>query len=73
MISAAVIGGALAWIGPIAYAVVTEVALLQSWTSPWTWPARPPHDWGAAICAALVLPPGLMITLMSGARDSVSD
>ena len=73
LLSAAIIGGALAWIGPIAYVVVAEVALLQAWTSPWTWPARPPHDRGAAICAALVFAAGITITAVRGARDSVSD
>jgi hypothetical protein len=73
LLCAAVIGGALAWTGPMAYVVVAEVALLQAWTSPWTWPARPPHDRGAAICAALVFAAGITITAVRGARDSVSD
>jgi hypothetical protein len=73
LLSAAVLGGLLAWIGPMAYAVVAEVALLQAWTSPWTWPARPPHDRGAALCAALVFVAGIAITTVRGARDAVSD
>ncbi|MBV9447070.1 MAG: hypothetical protein JO345_14405 [Streptosporangiaceae bacterium] len=73
LLLAAVIGGALAWIGPMAYLVIAEVALLQAWTSPWTWPARPPHDRGAAICAALVFAAGITITAVRGARDSAGD
>lgn len=73
LLSAAVLGGLLAWIGPMVYAVVAEVALLQAWTSPWTWPARPPHDRGAAVCAALVFVAGIAITTVRGARDSLSD
>ncbi|HEX6523127.1 MAG TPA: hypothetical protein VF070_24485 [Streptosporangiaceae bacterium] len=73
LLLAAVIGGALAWVGPMAYLVIAEVALLQAWTSPWTWPARPPHDRGAAICAALVFAAGITITMVRGARDSVGD
>jgi len=57
----------------MAYLVIAEVALLQAWTSPWTWPARPPHDRGAAICAALVFAAGITITAVRGARDSAGD
>jgi len=73
LLAAAVVGGALAWIGPMTYVVVAEVALSQSWTSPWTWPARPPHDRGAAICAAAVFVAGITITAVRGCRDSLSD
>jgi hypothetical protein len=73
LLSAGVLGGLLAWIGPMAYVVVAEVALLQGWTSPWTWPARPPHDQGAALCAALVFAAGIAVITIRGARDSVSD
>ena len=36
---------------------------------PWIWPARPPHDRGAAICAALVLTTGIAAVTLLGARD----
>ena len=42
-----------------------------AWTTPWVWPARPPHDRGAALCAALVLSPVVVITVR-GARDTAS-
>lgn len=68
--AAAVTGGALAWIPPMAYLVIAEYALLNNWVSPWTWPARPPHDRGAAICAAATFVAGLVVTLARGARAS---
>ena len=43
LLTAALVGGGLAWIGPLAYAAVTLPALAGSWTTPWTWaaPAQP--------------------------------
>jgi hypothetical protein len=69
LLTAAVLGGALAWIGPIAYLAVTLPALTEKWTTPWIWPARPPHDRGAAICAALVFAAGVAVITVRGARD----
>ncbi len=69
LLAAAVAGGALAWIGPIAYLAVTLPALTGHWTTPWIWPARPPHDRGAAICAALVFAAGVAVITVHGARD----
>jgi hypothetical protein len=43
------------------------------WTTPWVWPARPPHDRGAAICAALVFAAGLALITIRGSRDSVRE
>jgi hypothetical protein len=69
LLSASVIGGALAWIGPMTYTVMAEYALLAGWTSPWVWPGRPPHDRGAAVCAALVFAGGTAVITVRGARD----
>jgi hypothetical protein len=69
LLTAAVLGGALAWVGPMAYLGVTLFALTEKWTTPWTWPARPPHDRGAAICAALVFVAGVEVITVRGARD----
>jgi hypothetical protein len=69
LLTAAAAGGALAWIGPMAYLAVTLSALTGKWTTPWTWPARPPHDRGAAICAALVFVAGAAVITVRGARD----
>jgi hypothetical protein len=64
----AVLGGALAWIGPLGYLAITVPALGGHWTTPWLWPARPPHDRGAAICAGLVFAAGLTVITVRGAR-----
>ena len=73
LLTAAGLGGALAWIGPIAYLAVTLPALGGHWTTPWIWPARPPHDRGAAICAAVVFAAGIAVITVRGARDSVRE
>jgi hypothetical protein len=73
LLSAAVLGGSLAWIGPVLYWTLAEFALSFGWQSPWTWPARPPHDHGAAICAALVFAAGIAITTVRGAAGSHHD
>ena len=73
LLCAAVLGGQLAWVGPMAYLALTECALAESWTSPWTWAARPPHDLGAALCAAAVCAAGLVVVTARGARDSARE
>jgi hypothetical protein len=73
LLTAALIGGAFGWIGPLAYFVLTEGALAGGWTTLWAWPARPPHDLGAALCAAAVFAAGLMLVTVRGARESVRD
>jgi hypothetical protein len=70
LLTAAAVGGALSWIGPIGYLAVTLPALAGHWTTPWAWPARPPHDRGAAVCAAVVFAAGLVVITVRGARDS---
>jgi hypothetical protein len=70
LLSAAALGGAFGWTGPMAYWLATESVLAAHWTTPWIWPARPPHDRGAAICAALVLAAGVAAVTLLGARDS---
>jgi hypothetical protein len=68
LLVAAVLSGAFAWIGPMAYMVVTEGALAGGWTTPWIWPARPPHDVGGALCAYAVFAAGLAAVTLLGAR-----
>jgi hypothetical protein len=70
LLAAVAAGGGLSWIGPVGYLAVTLPALAGDWTTPWTWPARPPHDRGAAICAALVFAAGLAAVTLRGARDA---
>lgn len=69
LLSAAVLGGAFGWAGPMAYLLVTEGALAGAWTTPWIWPARPPHDLGGALCAYGVFAVGIALLTLIGPRD----
>jgi hypothetical protein len=73
LLAAALLGGPLAWVGPLTYLVVTLHALGAAWTTPWTWPARPPHDLGAALCAGLVFAAGVAVITARGARDAARE
>jgi hypothetical protein len=69
LLCAAAIGGAFAWAGPLAYLVITEGAFAGSWTTPWDWPTRPPHDLGGALCASAVFAAGLVLITIRGGRE----
>ena len=58
LLTATLLGGALAWVGPLAYLVVTLHALQAAWTTHGSGRPGPSHDRGAALCAALVLAAG---------------
>ena len=78
LLCAATLGGGLAWAGPTGYLVVGVYALYTQWhhpalTTPWIWPARPPHDLGAAICAGLVFTAGMTVFAVRGARDPADE
>jgi hypothetical protein len=78
LLCAAALGGGLAWAGPTGYLVVGVYGLYTQWhgpalTTPWIWPARPPHDLGAAICAGLVFTFGTAVITVRGARDPVGE
>jgi hypothetical protein len=70
LLSAAVLGGAFGWTGPMAFLLVTEGALAHRSTTPWVWPTRLPHDRGGAICACLVIAAGLVLVTVRGPRES---
>jgi hypothetical protein len=70
LLTAVAAGGAFAWAGPLAYVLVTEVALTGNPTTPWIWPGRPAHDLGGALCAAGVFAAGLLLITLRGARVS---
>jgi hypothetical protein len=74
LLAAALLGGPLAWTGPLAYLVAGVYALYTDWhppalSTPWLWPGRPPHDVGGALCAAVVFGAGLAAVTIRGARD----
>jgi len=78
LLCAVLLGGGLAWTGPTAYLVAGVYALYTQWhppalSTPWLWPARPPHDLGAAICAGLVCVGGLAAFTLRGARDRAEE
>jgi hypothetical protein len=73
LLCAVVLGGMLAWTGPVAYWVLAESALADRLTTPWIWPARPPLDRGGAICAYLVFATGLVLITVRGVRESARD
>ncbi len=78
LLCAAALGGGLAWAGPVGYLVVGVYGLYTQWhgpalTTPWIWPARAPHDVGAAICGGLVFILGMAVITVRGARDPVGD
>ena len=73
LLSAAVLGGMLAWAGPMAYLVITETMLAGGRTSLWVWPTKPPHDLGAALCAAGVFAAGAVLITLRGVRESIRD
>src|SRR4029077_15953418 len=71
---AARLGGRLAWTGPRASLVAGVYGLYTDWhppalSTPWIWPARPPHDVGGALCAAVVFAAGLAAITLRGARE----
>ena len=68
-----VTGGLLAWTLPIGYMAVCQYALLEAWTTPWTWPVRRPADRGAWICACAVFAGGLLLVTIRGPRTRLSD
>jgi hypothetical protein len=69
LLSAAALGGAFGWTGPMAYLLVTEVALTGHPTTPWVWAGHPPGDLGAALCATAVFGAGVAAVTVLGARD----
>ena len=70
LLSAVILGGAFGWTGPLAYVLVTEVALTGHPTTPWLWPARPPYDLGGALCAAGLFAAGIVLIALRGDRVS---
>jgi len=73
LLASLVTGGLLAWILSFGYLGFAEYALNEAWRNPWTWPARPPADRGAWICAALVFAVGLAAVTLRGARTRLAD
>lgn len=78
LLCAGVLGGGLCWTGPLGYLVAAVYALYTQWhppalTTPWLWPARPPHDVGGELCAGLVFACGVVVLTVRGASDRSGD
>jgi len=74
LLCAAALGAGLSWTVPTGYLIAAVYALYTqrhppALSTPWLWPARPPHDPGGAICAALVFAAGLAVITVRGARQ----
>jgi hypothetical protein len=70
LICTVLIGGHFAWVGPAGYFVVAAYGVSEAWNTPWTWPSRPPHDTGAALCAYLLLAGATLAVTVFGAREN---
>lgn len=70
LLTAAGLGGAFGWTGPLAYLLVTEVALTGRPTTPWVWAGRPPADLGAALCATAVFAAGVAVVTVLGTHGA---
>jgi hypothetical protein len=75
LLCAVLLGGPLAWTGPLTYSLAAVYALYTDWhpptmSTPWLWPGRPPHDVGGALCAAGVFAAGLIAFAVRGAREN---
>jgi hypothetical protein len=68
-----VTGGLLAWVLPLGYMAFCQYALIEAWSAPWTWPARPPADRGGWIAAMTVLAVALLAYTLRGPRTRPSD
>jgi hypothetical protein len=73
LLTSLVMGGLLAWTLPLGYMAFCQYALLEAWTTPWTWPVRPPADRGAWICACAAFVAGLLLFAILGPRTRLDD
>jgi len=73
LLSAGLLGGLLAWAGPMAYLVLAESMLAGGRSSPWVWPTKPPHNLEATLCAAGFFVAGAVLITLRGVRESVRD
>jgi hypothetical protein len=71
LLSAGLLGGLLAWAGPMAYLVLAESMMAGGRSSPWVWPTEPAHNLEAALCAAGFFVAGAALITLRGVRESV--
>lgn len=68
-----IVGGHFAWAGPAAYWAIGGYAVADHWQTPWTWPARPGNDIGAALCTFGLLAASLLAITILGPRQHSHD
>lgn len=73
IVGTVIIGGHFGWIGPGAYWALGTYATADHWQTPWTWPARPSGDVGAALCAFALLAASLLAITIVGPRQHSRD
>lgn len=69
LLSAQIAGGALAWLGTVAYTVVAEFALMEGWRTVWMWSGCSAHDLRAAWAAWLMFAAGTALFALRGSQD----
>ncbi|HEY2792323.1 MAG TPA: hypothetical protein VGJ28_08215 [Micromonosporaceae bacterium] len=67
LLTAAAVGGQFAWIGPIAYWLVTESALASALSTPLIWPTLPSNSAAAMTAAVTVAVAGFAAITVRGA------
>jgi hypothetical protein len=67
---AALFGGIMSWAGLLAYTVIAEFSLTGTWNNALLWPARPPHNLPAALCAGAVFLAGAALITLRGTRET---
>jgi hypothetical protein len=70
---AALFGGIMSWAGLLAYTVIAEYALTATWNAAPLWPALPPHDLPAALCAGAVFLVGAALITLRGTRETADE
>jgi hypothetical protein len=56
-----VTGSLIAWIGPLVFTAISQIALIANYSEPLTWPTRSPTDMGGWIAAIVVFVVGLSL------------
>jgi SAM-dependent methyltransferase len=68
LICCLVTGALIAWIGPLAFTVIAQYAVIANYSEPLTWPARSPTDRGGWIAAMAAFTIGLIAFTKRGPR-----
>ncbi len=70
LLTARILGAGLSWVVPLGYAILSFLAPRPGERpSPWAWPALAATDHMAALIALALLLAGLVVVVLSGARD----